>query len=133
MTISKQRRANLGRPGAAYVGSCRFMLCRCGGLKFALGSVGVGLVVISWIERQQFGTQMPQGAIHPITRSPRRRGRAGGSPRWDGRTTKPTAPSEKETEKERGSDDNRDRAGRSGFSANLDLQREGHGDDRARH
>jgi hypothetical protein len=39
------------------------MLCRCGGLKFALGSVGVGLVVISWIERQQFGTQMPKG--HP--------------------------------------------------------------------
>src|SRR5215813_903083 len=70
-----------------------------------------------------------KGAIHPITRSPRRRGRAGGSPRWDGRTTKPTAPSEKETEKERGSDDNRDRAGRSGFSANLGLQREGHGDD----
>jgi hypothetical protein len=35
---------------------------------------------------------------------------------------------EKETEKERVSDDNRDRAGRSGLSANLDLQREGHGD-----
>ena len=32
------------------------------------------------------------------------------------------APSEKETEKERVSDDNRDRAGRSGLSAVLDLQ-----------
>ena len=50
------------------------MLCRCGGLKFALGSVGVGLVVISWIERQQFGTQMPQGGHpphHSITSSAR--------------------------------------------------------------
>src|SRR5262245_45673513 len=43
-----------------------------------------------------------KGAMHPIIQSPRRRGRAGGSPRWDDRTTKPTAPSEKETEKERG-------------------------------
>src|SRR5262249_16315398 len=43
------------------------------------------------------------------------------------------APSENETEKERVSDDNHDRARRSGLSANLDLQREGHGDDRAWH
>src|SRR5262249_272511 len=51
---------------------------------------------------------------------------AGGSPRWHGRTTSRWVPSEKETEKERVRDDNRDRAGRSGLSANLDLEREGH-------
>jgi hypothetical protein len=33
------------------------------------------------------------------------------------------APSEKETEKERVSDDNRDRTGRSGLPANLDVER----------
>src|SRR5262249_51267860 len=43
------------------------------------------------------------------------------------------APSDEETEKERVSDANRNRDGRSGLSGNLDLQREGHGDDRARH
>src|SRR5215471_21671961 len=43
------------------------------------------------------------------------------------------APSEKETEKERVSDDNRDRPGRSGLPPNLDFEREGHRDDRARY